>query len=105
MVLFASVFPLELERSRGDSDLAVSAHCLVFGMYHQPTSANLKLPAGGATGAAVGSPVTSTSLFAMLDVVIIVELKPNRPSRAMTEMIVWASSQRIPKTTASEKKE
>jgi hypothetical protein len=42
---------------------------------HQPTSANLKLPGGGAAGATVGSPVRSTSLFAILNVVSVVELK------------------------------
>jgi len=70
--LFASVFPLKLECSRSHRDLVVSAREMVFvGCTKKPTSANLKLPVAGAAGAAVGSPVRSTSLFAIVDVAIV----------------------------------
>lgn len=70
--MFASVFPLKLECSRSHRDLVVSAREMVFvGCTKKPTSANLKLPVAGAAGAAVGSPVRSTSLFAIVDVAIV----------------------------------
>lgn len=48
MVLFGSVFPLELECSRSDSDLLVSAHGLAFvdsiNQHQQTSSFQLQAP-------------------------------------------------------------